>query len=123
MAVSPCAAHIDCPVWGMDRYHARAQFLGRSRNLDAGFAAFAQPREEACNVLIRHAEVQNGGEGQPGSVLFKRFARVGQLERGSHARSFTRIPARAMKLASIAWPCSVAMLSGWNWTPWIGNVA
>ena len=40
------------------------------------------------------------------------------------------MPARAprsrrarRKLASRAWPCSVAMLSGWNWTPWIGSVA
>src|SRR3546814_3834284 len=31
------------------------------------------------------------------------------------------IPASFRKLASKAWPCSVAILSGWNCTPWIGR--
>ena len=33
------------------------------------------------------------------------------------------MPHISRKLASSAWPCSVAMLSGWNCTPWIGRLA
>ena len=30
-------------------------------------------------------------------------------------------PVRRTKFASSSWPCSEAMLSGWNCTPWIGS--
>ena len=35
--------------------------------------------------------------------------------------AFASIPQILRKFASSSWPCSVAMLSGWNCTPWIGS--
>ena len=40
--------------------------------------------------------------------------RPGRLQTGYRRADFEEIPRRA-------WPCSLAMLSGWNWTPWIGR--
>ena len=47
----------------------------------------------------------------------------GFAHRKAHARTFGSIPAIRRKLASISWPCSVAMLSGWNCTEWIGRLS
>gem|GEM_PF-4451880 len=47
----------------------------------------------------------------------------GDFGQPGHARSRGVRPQMRRKFASIAWPCSVAMLSGWNCTPWIGRLA
>ena len=46
-----------------------------------------------------------------------RLADIGQA-----ARAGALVPrTKARKLARMVWPCSLAMLSGWNCTPWIGS--
>ena len=70
---------------------------------------------------------QAGGEEGVGLVR-RQDAAVDQLgqqgfETVSHQTITVRLTlARSRKLASRSWPCSVAMDSGWNWTPWIGRV-
>ena len=64
--------------------------------------------ERGVGLVIGRAVRPDRGAGRHGSCRFT-------LATGS--------PASVRKLASRAWPCSVAMLSGWNWTPWIGSVA
>src|SRR5262249_52693584 len=84
------------------------------------------------HLLKRPAGLLLGQGGAGGDLLDQLAQFVGRL--GIHGCSVAQAawregltlrcrgarPAISRKLASRAWPCSEAMLSGWNWTPCTG---
>src|SRR3546814_14795981 len=75
------------------------------------------------DLFVAAAAVEHRRERRLRLVMVEEEGGIGKGAEAAHAacRSVTGRPAMRRKLASIAWPCSVAMLSGWNWTPWIGS--
>src|SRR5690606_31474042 len=74
--------------------------------------------EERGDVLVGRNAVEHRAEGRLGFVFLQRPVDGRQY---AHASAFASIPQTRRKFASRSCPCSVAMLSGWNWTPWIGS--
>ena len=123
MPVAPGAADVDGAGGRIDRDQAGAERACGLGDLDRGLATLGQPDQEGCDRLVGRMAVQHVRE-RPARGLARQWrGGVGQQRDRGHASAFTGTPAIVRKLASIAWPCSVAMLSGWNCTPWIGNVA
>src|SRR5690606_9209774 len=123
VTIAPGAADVDRASGGIDRDHPIAHRLRRGGDFDHCFAAVGQRREEGRHLFVTAAAIEHRLERMRCLLGIEKRARVGEGAEAAHAarRSATGNPAIRRKLASIAWPCSVAMLSGWNWTPWIGN--
>src|SRR5690606_20408322 len=76
--------------------------------------------DEKCGDLIfGHGAIEHGAERRFGLALVKRV--IDRRELGHATAFFAAIPQIARKLRRRSCPCSVAMLSGWNCTPWIGS--
>ena len=109
LPVTPGAADVDCAIGGGNTLHPRAHGPDCPGDLGRALAAFGQFDQGSGNRLVRDLPVEDPAEQVFGFIQ-------------GHARTLGSTPAIRRKLASIAWPCSVAMLSGWNWTPWIGRL-
>ena len=121
VAVAAGAADVDRAGRGVDRDQAFAQRPRGLGDLDAGLAAERQRDQEVGDRFLAGAAVEDVGERLRRAFVRQRRRRVGEEGERGHAAPLVRMPASVRKLASSAWPCSVAMLSGWNWTPWIGS--
>src|SRR3546814_15868227 len=117
VAVPTRAADGDGVFRGVDGDHASAHRARRSGNLAGILSPIGEGDEEFCNRLLRHSAIENGPESGFCLGLFDRVQGIGQ----DHASVLASMPPNPSKLASMACPCSVAMLSGWNCTPWIGS--
>ena len=118
MPVAAGAADVDRALGRVDRDQPCAQRARRAGDFVGGFAAFGQFGEEAGDLVLAHLAVEQRAEDSFGLCFAEmRFGRGQCL----HAGTCASIPHRPRKFASSAWPCSVAMISGWNCTPWIGS--
>src|SRR6185369_10370168 len=117
-AIAPGAAHVDGIFGSVDRDHPRAHRPRGGGDFDGCLAPVAELGEKVRGVGVAGASVEDGGKGDIGLRFIQRGRRVGQA---THDVGLGRSPAIFMKLASISWPYSVAMLSGWNWTLWMGR--
>lgn len=116
MPVAPGAAYVDRAGRGIDRNQPVAHRLRRGGDFDHRFAAVRERGQEFDDILVAGAAVEHRREGIGRLVMFEQPGGIGKRTETAHAafRSPTGNPAIFRKLASIAWPCSVAMLSGWN---------
>ncbi|PAV92822.1 hypothetical protein WR25_05073 [Diploscapter pachys] len=121
MPVTARAADVDRAIGSGDRDQAGTQGTGGLGDFDAGFAAIGQSEQEVADRLCRDARVEDIGKRLRRAFARQRGRWIGKQDDAGHGRSRTGMPAIVRKLASMAWPCSVAMLSGWNCTPWIGR--
>src|SRR5262249_26258831 len=84
-------------------------------------AADPERHEEAADLgrrgIARHQHVEGG----PGFVACQGLA-AGRLGYEGFEICHAGAPACWRKFFNRAWPCSEAMLSGWNCTPWMGLV-
>src|SRR3546814_3231144 len=121
--VAAGAADVDRPFGRLDRDQPVAHRLRRGGDLDHRLAAVGESGEESGELFVAAAAVEHRRERRLRLVMVEEEGGIGKGAEAAHAacRSVTGRPAMRRKLASIAWPCSVAMLSGWNWTPWIGS--
>ena len=124
MPVAPGAADVDRGLGRGDGNEPRPQGPRRARDLVRRLAARGEGNEEVCDLVFRRRAIEQRAERRFGLGLGEGGGDVGE---GGHAVSLAgrtgSNPHTAKKLASRAWPCSVAMLSGWNCTEWIGSVA
>ncbi len=101
-AVAARAAYVNGGGRRIDAPHARAHGLRRAGNFIGRFPPVCQFDQSGANGIIAQRAVQYLAE-----------QRLGLIAGHAHGlRSVTVRPATRMKLASIAWPCWVAMLSG-----------
>jgi hypothetical protein len=146
--VAACAADIDRPRRRGDRDHTAAKCAHGADHFRHCFAAHAHRHQQARDLGVGRVAGHDLGESAFGFVLGQRLApgEAGEKrpDHRGHARFVMassswerrgpaaaqaaacagafRPRAMARKLARMAWPCSLAMLSGWNCTPKIGRV-
>ncbi len=104
LTVTACAAHVNRAFRGRNAFHPGAHGFDSPGDFFRCLAAIGNFDEQGGNFLVRDQPVENSPE------QFFGFVQV-------HAIAFGSSPAIPRKLASISWPCSVAMDSGWNCTP------
>src|SRR5690606_4935246 len=109
MAVTPGAATVDGIIRRRDRDHSRTKRAGRAGDLVGGLAALGDLDQEAGDFLLTRFAVEDPAEDFLGFGFGEMGFRLGER---LHAGTLVSIPQIARKLASSAWPCSVAMLSG-----------
>lgn len=114
MAVAACSANIDGIRGCVHRYKTSPHGSRRAGDFRSGLSTIRKLDEETGDFLIRNMAVEHGAKGGFCFILGK-WRR--NRRQGAHARERASIPQISRKLASMAWPCSVAMLSGWNCTP------
>src|ERR1019366_2088987 len=131
--VAAGAANVDRAFGGVDRGHASPHRTDGAGDLGHGLTADAHGHQQGADLRGRGFAGHDDGERGFGLVSGKRLpagefpeCRFQVLRHGVRADQAARAGAlekRAMarKLARIRWPCSLAMLSGWNCTPWIGK--
>ena len=96
--------------------HPLAHHLDGPGDFIHGFAAHTKRHEEARNLRWRGLTGHEHVEGRFCLLPRERLAVGGLGDQGFElAHRFT--PARSRKLRRTSWPCSDAMLSGWNCTP------
>src|SRR5690606_3404052 len=118
MPVAAGAADVDRVGRRLDRDQPRPHRARRARDLGGRLAPIAQRDEEPRNVLVVQPAIEHRAEGRFGLGFFERM--IDRREFG-HAGTLAGRPQTRRKFASNACPGSVAMLSGWNCTPWIGS--
>ena len=101
LTIAAGAADVDCARRSGDPLHPGAHRQDGSGHFFSGFAAISQVNQSCSDDLVRHVAIEHSPEQRLS------FSLVHAITRGV-------IPHSWRKLASIAWPCSVAMLSGWN---------
>src|SRR5690606_17842501 len=128
VAITARADHIDSIFGRLDIGRFFAQDRNAADQLIDRFAAKMQPHQERAH--LRRRRIARKDNVESGLRLFygKGFARRDpgdqRLEVGlfsAHAAALLSGRVRSRKLRSSACPCSDAMLSGWNCTPWIGS--
>ena len=103
LPVAAGAADVDCAFGCSDPLHPGAHGQDCPGDLGRSFAAVGQFNQDFADWVVAQLAIEHAPEQR---------LRLGQ--RQAHASSLTGIPQIRRKFASIAWPCSVAMLSGWN---------
>src|SRR5690606_26037145 len=118
VAVPAGAADVDRVGGRFDGDQPGAHRACGAGDFGSGLAAVGQFGEETGDVLVRQGPVEHRAEGGFGFAFLERM-----IDRGKpgHASALAGMSQIFMKLASRSCPCSVAMLSGWNCTPWIGS--
>src|SRR5581483_5233417 len=128
------ADHVDRVGRGLDLEHFRPHRRDGAGDLVDGLAADAQRHQEAADLrrrrVARHDDAERLLGLGPRQRLSRRSLGDERLEVGlrllAHAGTRSRrlrafqAAAISRKLPRMRWPCSEAMLSGWNWTPWTG---
>src|SRR5690606_6735084 len=109
---------VDGIAGGGDRDQPRAHRPRRPGDLRCGLTPVRERDEKVGDLLLGRRTVEHRAERGFGFVLRQRTIDWGQ---GGHAGAFASMPQIFRKFASSSCPCSVAMLSGWNCTPWIGK--
>ena len=118
MAVAAGADDVDGTGRCFDPHHARAHHLGSAGDLVHRLAAHAQRHQEDPPICDGVASPDDHDvEGLRGPHLAC-VETVRDLVDEGFQISHQRALASSRKFASSAWPCSEAMLSGWNCTPW-----
>ncbi len=109
VAVAAGAAAIHGILRRSDRHEPGAQGPRGPGDLVAGFAALGHRDQKNGHVVVRDFAIEDPAEHFFRFALAQPRFGVGKL---LHAGPFASIPHMRRKLASSAWPCSVAMLSG-----------
>src|SRR5262249_37996462 len=125
--VAAGAAGVDRAGRRLDLHHLGPHGAHGAGQLRHRLAAHAQRHKEAADLRRRriagHQDVEGLRrlvlvEGAPGGDGSEQRLEVGHATALLGAFS----PASRRKFPRRRWPCSEAMLSGWNCTPWIGSV-
>ncbi len=82
-------------------------------------AGAAEAEEEADTNTEESGEMSREMEDKPEGAEDKAAHRSGGALEARRCLNVHCAPSK--KFFSKAWPCSVAMLSGWNCTPWMGS--
>src|SRR5687768_15221995 len=101
--------------------HLLAHDLDGAGDLIDRLAAHPERHEEAPDLRRRGFARHQHVEGRPRLVARQGRAACRLGNEGFEVRHVSA-PACWRKFFNRAWPCSEAMLSGWNWTPWMGFV-
>ena len=121
LAVAPGADDVHRPFGRVDRDTFGPHHRSGGGDFLHGFAPRAQGHQEPADLAGRGVTFEQNRERLFGLSAGQRPVgrRMDQGFKGvTHARTGTMF----RKLRSRACPCSDAMLSGWNCTPWIGRV-
>ena len=111
-AVPARAHHIDGPVRRHKPYHPLPHCARSRRNLRRRLAPLRKRQQKGCNLALPKGARQHQVKRLARPPGIQRQRRIGQPHACSPSADRCFTPAISRKFASIAWPCSVAMLSG-----------